>query len=501
MASVLAEPEYRELLREQGLTTCAAVTALPAVVIGCHPDRHVARVLVGAGAAAVPAFLKHERRVSWTDRLKNWWAGFGFVSKSVREARSLRALRAAGVGCPEVMACGEEERGGAFLLVRAAEDFVELRAFVRDFLPRAARRQFARSLGRELARIHAAGFDQPDLYSKHVLVHPETNAVVFLDWQRSRRGRLSPARRCRDLAALDATLGEEWVGPLERLLCLRAYLRASETARRAWPAFAQRIRSCSHRLQGRRRLRELRQEPLPTGAQDLVPLEGGGVYASPSVLAGRTPPREVLGYAGMPHDAARHLERRIVPLPNGRRGVLVRRRVSRPHGWLAAWLRGRAPLSPERQQADALFRLQRYGVTAPRLLAYGQRSGPPWRQESLLLIELPVSAVGLAEWLARNEAPAARRRVLAETWQLLRRMHAAGYFLGPLGQGGELLLVDSGAGEEPRVMLGTVEYLEVRRQPSDTLAARDRDHLHSLVAGAEAECAGVRATLACGAPS
>lgn len=261
---------------------------------------------------------------------------------------------------------------------------------------------------------------------------------------------------------------------------------------------ARRIRSCSLRLLGRRRLRELRQEPLPEGAQDLVPLEGGTVFAAPSVLADPRLPRGVLGYAGLPPGATEHLERKIVPLSEGRRGVLVRRRVTRPRGWLAAWLRGRAALAPEREQADVLFRLQRYGVAAPRLLAYGQRSGPPWRRESLLLVELPVNAVGLAEWLARCGDPAARRRVLAEAWRVLRGMHAAGYYLGPRGKRTPDFLVDSGAAEEARVMLGTVECLEVRRQPSDALAARDRDHLQALVADARAVQANARAAVECG---
>lgn len=499
MATVIVEPGYQELLRQHGLTTFAAVTGLPALVVGCHPGRHVARVTLGSGAATVPAFLKRERRVSWADRLANWWAGFGFVSNSLREARLLRELRRTGVGCPDVIACGEDSRGGAFLLVRAT-GFVELRTFLRDHLPHGSRRCFARMLGAALARIHAAGFDHPDLYSKHVLVSPETGAVVFVDWQRShRRRQLSSARRCRDLAALDATLSDELATSRERLLCLRAYLQSVALPRRRQKAFARRIRACSLRLQGRRRVRELRQEPLPEGAQDLVPLQGGIVYASPALLAGTTRPPRVLGYAGFPQGRTEFLERTVVLLPAGGRGLLVRRRVERPRGWLWAWLRGRAPLSPERQQADALFRLQRYGVAAPRLLAYGQRQETPWRQESLLLVEMPSNAVSLAGWLAHCDDPAARCRVLGEVGRLLRRIHRAGYYLGPAWTRGDVLLVSTDDKEETRVLLATVENLEVRRQPSGALAARDVEHFRSFVEGAGATRVNALSTTECGA--
>ena len=54
-------------------------------------------------------------------------AGFGFVSRSLREARTLEALGREGVGCPEWLAAGEDELGRAFLLVREAPGATELR--------------------------------------------------------------------------------------------------------------------------------------------------------------------------------------------------------------------------------------------------------------------------------------------------------------------------------------------------------------------------------------
>src|SRR5207249_3293272 len=116
-------------------------------------------------------------------------AGFGFASLAVREGQTLEALASAGVGCPEWMAAGEDDHGRAFLLLAELPGTVDLRQFLGDRRGPAERYRFARGLGAALARVHAAGFDHPDLYAKHVLVDPVTEACYFLDWQRSRRHR------------------------------------------------------------------------------------------------------------------------------------------------------------------------------------------------------------------------------------------------------------------------------------------------------------------------
>src|SRR5262249_44386493 len=161
-------------------------------------------------------------RVRWHDRLANFWAGFGFGSKSWRELATDRMLEQAGIRRPEVIAAGETS-GQAFLLLRVVPDEVALRSCLEKETDPLIRRRLARKLGQELARMHAAGIDHPDLVSKHVLVQPETMEFCFLDWQRSRRHqRMSWSRRCRDLAALDATLGEDLTTDRERLICFHS---------------------------------------------------------------------------------------------------------------------------------------------------------------------------------------------------------------------------------------------------------------------------------------
>src|SRR5262249_7782279 len=153
----------------------------PGVVISGHPDRHVMQVRLGIGKRAIPAFLKREHRLPWRDRWAAAWAGLGFVSKSCREAKLLHALRQSAVGCPEMIAAGEDDRGRAFLLLRELNRTLDLRCYL-DMLASypEERRQFARRLGEALAQIHETGFAHPDLYAKHVLVSPDGEAIHFI---------------------------------------------------------------------------------------------------------------------------------------------------------------------------------------------------------------------------------------------------------------------------------------------------------------------------------
>src|ERR1700722_3345286 len=100
-------PRYRLFLRRQGLTEARHFLDLSASVVSGHPGRSVARVALADDNETIYAFLKRESRVSWLVRLAGAAAGFGFVSRSLREARTLEALEREGVGCPEWLAAGE----------------------------------------------------------------------------------------------------------------------------------------------------------------------------------------------------------------------------------------------------------------------------------------------------------------------------------------------------------------------------------------------------------
>jgi tRNA A-37 threonylcarbamoyl transferase component Bud32 len=384
MRFVQINPRYCDQLAALDLHTPEQFLALPAIIVSGHPDRHVGRVTLGDGSAAILAFLKREHRIRWRDRLASAWAGFGLVTKSQREARTLGALAKAGIDCPEWIACGEDGKGRAFLLTRAVIDATELRRFLRD-LPSSARPHFARRLGVALARVHSAGFDHPDLYSKHILVSADGKRIYLLDWQRSRRGGVRERQRCRDLAALDATLADDLVSTEDRLECLRAYLRDAN-ASTSVASFVRAIRRQSQRLLRKRHFRECRLPPLSV-SQELIWMNGEALCATPDFadsLEGVIPGWLRLECSSTSNQAITQV--RIV-LPDGRRGLLVRRREDRPLRWLWMQFRRKAHTSPEVRQAGVIFRRQRVGLPAPRLLAFGELHPLPWRTESFLLTE------------------------------------------------------------------------------------------------------------------
>ena len=138
-------PAFAEQIAALGIDSAAGFLGLPGEVVSGHPDRHVVRiVLPGMGNAA---YLKRQHMVSWREKLRNALAGFGWTSRSVREARVLQRLAADGLRCPRWMAFGEDDRGRAFLLVEEIAGAVDLREYLgdREFTPR-DRRNFAKKL-------------------------------------------------------------------------------------------------------------------------------------------------------------------------------------------------------------------------------------------------------------------------------------------------------------------------------------------------------------------
>lgn len=435
-------PRYGAFLHRHGLDSPDRILAHPAVTVSGHPDRNVNRLTLGRDSDALAVFLKREHRFSWKDRLANAWMGSGYISRSYREYLLLQELRQAGIPCPEAVAAGEDDRGQAFLLIKEVQDARDLRAYLEDLPPGVERRAFARRLGQELAQIHAAGFDHPDLYTKHVLVRPDDGSVFFLDWQRSRRwNHLSWRRRARDLALLDATLADHLASEGDRLRCLRAYFQSwvdtevgKNTARISIPSFshfAKRIYLRRRRLQRHRRIRELRQPPLATSYQDLIRIDGESLCVAQTFFA--TFKCQIPDFLVTPsHAPWSHVELEV----NGWSAHFAQRRESGFLRWLWSRLRGRPFTSPEVRQATTLFRLQRFGLQTPQMLAYGQKFPRPWLSESFLLTEKIGGSVDLFTWL--RERPAGlfsvrenhkRRQVLRDAGAALRLLHQADCFL------------------------------------------------------------------------
>jgi len=463
MSLLEVHPSERDTLAQLGLTSAADFLRLEGVIQGGHPDRHVLRLNVGG----VTCFLKKEHRVAWRDRLSHWWRGHGFVSKSTCEGRVLSRLEAAGIGCPRALAHGEAD-GRAFLLLRAETGFVELRNYLHDYP--LERLSLAEGLGRELARVHSAGFQHRDLYCKHVLVcrNPTGWRFCFVDWQRGReRRRLTWRQKLRDLATLDATLAESIAGRRERLLCWRAYL-AAQAPLVARPGKLIRILCLlSARLQRRRRIRELRQLPLGPDRQGLIWLDGEALIVTP-LLQEQTidaAAEWLKSPAGNPETT--RIECTALRTKNQTPWQLVRRWSDRPWRWLAFWWRRPLFPAPEFEQAASIIRLERYGVEAPRLLALGHRRLKPWQNYSFLLTQPPTGAVALRAYLATAPLPQ-RWYVLREAGRVLRRVHEAGYADGSRQLSAWAVRPESGA-----VVLTSVDGLRRSPRSPDRLARAD----------------------------
>lgn len=259
MEFVEINPEYRDALAELGLASAGDFLSCAGELYSRRPERRVERVLLGGGLVG---YLKRETTILLRERLTSWFGGFGWTSKSIREALVLRALADAGIGCPTILALGESG-GQAFVLLKEETDFLPLGDYLTRWPDRA--RRTAQALGRELARLHEAGFYHSDLFAKHILVGQTDGLDRFclIDWQRTRRLTSVPwSRRIIDLATLDASLHRRAVSPRDRLRLLAEYLRGTAAPRPEIRKLIQAIRSRAWLLLSRPRVRRQNRASL-----------------------------------------------------------------------------------------------------------------------------------------------------------------------------------------------------------------------------------------------
>jgi hypothetical protein len=147
---------------------------------------------------------------------------------------------------------------------------------------------------------------------------------------------------------------------------------------------------------------------------------------------------------------------RTLRFRDGRSGMLTVSHYRNPLLRLAAAIRGKSWRSPELRTARLLFHLERYGIPAPRLFAYGQCVNGIFNAGSFVLTEPRVvrPATLLDGELLRA---------------LLNRLHKIGCCLRDIGSRGEPFAM---AGET--AIIGDARCLRLNRR----LSARrvDRDH-------------------------
>lgn len=247
-------------------------------------------------------------------------------------------------------------------------------------------------MARAVARLHAAGVHQPDLFFKHVLTDA-AGKITILDWQQARLAKVTTAKqRARSLAALCATTPDD-IGRTERLRFLKTYLTAF--GQRDWKPFARQILALAADLRKRPGIR--RQLGQAEVAQPLVRIHGETVCAIPAVaddLRSEAVIRQL-------HDATRSTPPAMLPAGT--------HWTARAYSRILASVRGRRWRSPELKLARLVMHLERYGIPAPRIVAYGQT---------------PISA-----FVAYGQSPAGDAMPLPE---LVRKLHASGVVLREL---------------------------------------------------------------------
>lgn len=150
--------------------------------------------------------------------------GRSSARRGVREGEILRALAAAAVPVPLLVASGSEPDGRSFVVTRAVAG-APLDDVLREgrlSVPE-RRRDVLRRLARLVRRLHAAGFVHRDLYLCHVLLSDDASELTLIDVERA-----LPRRRTRwrvkDLAALLSSAPNGSASRTDALLFLREYL-------------------------------------------------------------------------------------------------------------------------------------------------------------------------------------------------------------------------------------------------------------------------------------
>ena len=444
----VVRPEGREWLQSVGLRTARDFLAIPGIVVSGHVGRNVSRV----DLHGTLAYLKREHHVRARDRFRSWRDGFGWASISAREAMVLRRLEELDLPGARWLAHGEAD-GQAFLLVEAADRVIDLRSLA------TIGGGIAERLGRVVARLHAAGVDQPDLFAKHFLVRPENGALTILDWQRATlQERVPWQSRIRSLAALRASGGDElftWEVWHQILAAYQTQIAYSEEQVPTLQLLHERVRAATTALAQRHGIRS--QQTVGV-SQELVRIDGETVCAIPAVAA------ELDSAAAVAKLYDRAYDGQSVSFSNGCIGTLHVRRSRLPVGRWLATLRGRTWRSPELKAARILFHLERHGIPAPKLLAYGQTIPRLAPAGSFLLFE-------------PNGARPPGPEDGAVVRKLLGRLHRAGCCLAAFNSTGEALGMVQGAAvvHDPR-------FLRLRHRISRRRAHRDFARLDALLA-------------------
>lgn len=418
------DPAYAALIAAEGLDDLTQLLSRAdgELVARGRPGRETRRIVLAAESAARrTVYLKRETSVRFKDLLRHVLAGRGYATKCRAELEVLRALRAANISVPRPIACLQRGfwRPQACLVVEALEGSLPLGEFLASAALAASadrRAEFFGAMAGEVARLHATHYNQPDLFANHVHVTPHGAGwrFSFLDFQRSSlHPHLSIGTRARDLAALWATLPRRLATERDEELFLDSYLSAAELEDRATELLSA-TRHRIERLLRRRKIWEIRESDTVAhrSVQVLAPVERGRMWIDPEYRSqlerdGRATFAAMMATTdGQCFRALADRENWRLVLADGRqppRGAFLKKHHIRT---FATRLRAKFGLPPSesagRVEARNVARLARGGISAMRLIAYGEHLHAGGLLESFVLTEELVGFTQLDHFLRRR---------------------------------------------------------------------------------------------------
>ncbi len=453
------DPEFVSLVAAHRLDAMQGRVA-PGVTEGLitsHRGRvTIRRQLTCDDGSVRSVYIKREKLTPLRYQLGHLVAGRGLWTKARSEFEMLRQLRAAGFRCPRPIAC--VQRGWPLPCgVLVLEDLAgtqPLNCYLAGGdLPAdpAGRRPFFAALGREIARLHAARFRQPDLYSNHIHVAREGAgwSFAFLDFQRSARARrVALHQRAADLGALLATLPPRLASQQDVEAFFEAYLADSGLEARIGEVRSL-VDEVVARLLKRRKIWEIRESDTSEhrAVQRLEILQAGTMWIDRHYR----PQLEAAGLANfeaLMDTSAGRLLRALPDRENWRldlahpgaahRGAYLKKHHVRT---TSTRLRGRFGAgpgdTPGRVEARNVARLARGGIAAMRLIAFGEKLHRDGLLESFVLTEELVGYQQLDHFLRQRfracgqAGPSPRdgdlRRLIGEVASVAAKFHQMGY--------------------------------------------------------------------------
>lgn len=253
------EPRYRPTLEKLGLDSLARVMEFQGERLKEQRGRRdVLRVQAATDdGRKVTLFVKRMWKSYKKDGFRSLFTRGRVISKGRKEYENTQKVLRAGFAAPSLVAYGEDcglARENCSFIITEEVRGQPLDEWLAECTSIKARRHLIAALGRWIAKLHDAGIAYPDIFSRHIFVHPKSDpAAESIDGEPGFAlidlARLAPCRwpmanfwRVRDLAALNASLTMRQAGKADRIRFLRAYCGNKKAMRRLIRRIAARMK-------------------------------------------------------------------------------------------------------------------------------------------------------------------------------------------------------------------------------------------------------------------